>query len=148
MCHCRIEETRTPSQEHHSKGCRSLFVYHIFQLMTWREQDSTGKQHVAIKLLHWNPLFHISTPLFCDVCLRPCSIKESVDLSFMGNTCGNGFSSQSRQHGIGARGDWAVGIKSWWKARVETSLPTLRWNVYTVVDGTTPNFGGDLKGPW
>jgi len=44
----------------------------------------------------------------------------------MGNTCGNGFSSQSRQHGIEARGDWAVGIKSWWKARVETSLPTLR----------------------
>ena len=49
--------------------------------------------------------------------LRPPSIKDSVDLSFMGNTYGNGFSSQSRQHGIEASGDWAVGIKSWWKAR-------------------------------
>eukprot|EP00434_Breviolum_minutum_P013749 symbB.v1.2.012126.t1/scaffold827.1/size159509/1 len=56
----------------------------------------------------------------------PPSIKESVDLSFMGNTCGNGFSSQSRQHGIEARGDWAFGIKSWWKVGEEAALQRLQ----------------------
>ena len=81
--------------------------------------NHTPHHHIIYIYVHINQQFPFELtdknphPLPTPALPRPPSLSPSVDLSFLGRTAGRGFSSAK---GVGSCGDWAAGIKAWWKA--------------------------------